>query len=127
MRADLTMETNNWVVEDPAWANYSKCVCTPEHYWTGYYGTDFFLKSGKTGFFHVTWPNIAEHFYSLQWEQEPFHRRAIFASYSLSEIQRFIDTMSWPWKSKRYSLSVTDEVTKKHIPITDFIGIQAKV
>ena len=122
MSNDLTMETNHWIVEDPAWANYCKCTCTKDHYWTGYYGTDCFLKSGKTGFFHVAWPNIAEHFYTLQWRQEPFRNRAIFASYSLSEIKRFIDAMSWPWESKRYTLSVTDEVTKEQIPITDFIG-----
>ena len=122
MDNDLTTETNHWKVEDPAWANYSKCVCTKDHYWTGYYGNDCFLKTGKTGFFHVTWPNIAEHFYALKWETRPFRRRTIFASYSLFEIQRFIDTMDWPWRSKRFSLSVTDEVTKEHIPITDFIG-----
>ena len=127
MDADLTMKTNNWIIEDPAWANCCKCTCTKDHYWTGYYGSDFFLKSGKTGFFHITWPNIAEHFYTLQWNISPFKRRAIFASYSLFEIQRFIDTMDWPWKSKRWCLSVTDEVTKEHIPITDFIGTTSEV
>lgn len=118
---DLTMETNHWIVEDPAWTNYSKCVCTKEHYWTGYCGDDFFLKTSNTGRFWVRWPNIAEHFYALQWRT----RRGldtIFASYSLSEIKRFIDAIDWPLDSKRYALCVVDEVTKERIPITDFIG-----
>lgn len=122
MQKDLTMETNHWIIEDPAWSNYCKCTCTKEHYWTGYYGYDSFLKTGKTGFFHVTWPNIAEHFYALQWEIRPFKWRTIFASYSLSEIKRFIDAIDWPLDTKRWSLCVVDEVTKERIPIDKFIG-----
>lgn len=122
MDNDLTMETNHWIVEDPAWASYSKCVCTREHYWTGYCGDNFFLKNGKGSRFWVRWPNIAEHFYTLQWRTR---RRwdTIFASYSLSEIKRFIDAINWPLESKRYALCVVDEVTKERIPITKFIGV----
>lgn len=119
--ADLTMETNHWIVEDPAWANYSKSVCTKEHYWTGYCGSDFFLRTGNTGRFWIVWPNIAEHFYVVQWSSNRWD--TIFASYSLSEIKRFIDGISWPWINKKSSLRVRDEVTKEFIPITDFIGI----
>lgn len=124
MEKDLTMETNHWVVEDPAWAGYSKCVCTKEHHWTGYCGDDFFLKTSKTGRFWVTWPNIAEHFYALQWQARAFRYDTVFASYSLSEIQRFIDamTVNWPYSSKKM-LRVIDEVTKENVPITKFIGI----
>ncbi len=126
MDADLTMKTNNWIVEDPAWANYSKSVCTKEHYWTGYYGTDFFLctKNSPGARIWFGFPNIAEHFYALQWCTNRWD--TIFASYSLTEIQRFIDTISWPWRSKKCHLRVRDEVTKEYIPITDFIGAQTE-
>lgn len=126
MSQDLTMETNHWIVEDPAWANYSKFICTKEHYWKGYYGTDFFLRTKKSdgARFWVGFPNIAEHFYALQWDAGRWD--TIFASYSLSEIKRFIDTMSWPWISKKHSLRVRDEVTKEYIPITDFIGTETE-
>lgn len=122
MDNDLTMETNHWKMEDPAWANYSKSVCTKDHYWTGYCGTDFFLrtKNSPGARIWIVWPNIAEHFYALQWRGERWD--TIFASYSLSEIKRFIDTLSWPLKSKMHHLRVRDEVTKEYIPIADFIG-----
>lgn len=123
MDNDLTMETNHWIMEDPAWANYSKSVCTKDHYWTGYCGTDFFIRTQKSkgARFWVRWPNIAEHFYALKWRSNRWD--TIFASYSLSEIKRFIDTIDWPMESKRWALCVVDEVTKENIPITKFIGI----
>lgn len=121
MCEDLTMETNHWIVEDPAWANYSKSICTKDHYWTGYCGTNFFLKNGNCSRFWVKWPNIAEHFYALKWKSDRWD--TIFASYSLSEIKRFIDAINWPPESKRYALCVVDEVTKERIPITKFIGV----
>lgn len=121
MEADLTMATNNWIIEDPAWANYSHYIYTKEHYWTGYCGTDFFLRTKNSPGARIwfTWPNIAEHFYALQWCAGRWD--TIFASYSLREIKRFIDTISWPLDSKRRSLRVRDEVTKEYIPITKFI------
>ena len=120
MSADLTMETNHWIVEDPAWKSYCKCTCTKEHYWTGYCGDDFFLRTSNTGRFWIMWPNIAEHFYTLQWKKRK-RWDAIFASYSLTEIKRFIDTLDWTLDAKRADLSITGEVTKEHIPINKFL------
>lgn len=121
MSKDLTMETNHWIVEDPAWANYSKSICTKEHHWILYYGNDYFLQTGKTGRFPVEWPNIAEHFYALQWNDKAFHWDTIFASYSLSEVKRFVNAIDWPLNSKTHRLRIRDEVTKERISIADLI------
>lgn len=121
MNEDLTMKSNNWIVEDPAWADYSKSVCTKEHHWTLYYGDDYFLKISNTGRFPVCWPNIAQHFYALQWNDRAFHWDTIFASYSLSEIKRFIDAINWPLNYKTHMLRIRDEVSKECFSIAGFI------
>lgn len=121
MIEDLAMETNHWIIEDPAWADYSKSICTREHHWTLYYGDNYFLRIGKESRFPVSWPNIAEHFYALQWMNRAFHWDTIFASYSLSEIKRFIDAMSWPLNYKTHMLRIRDEVLDECFSIADFI------
>lgn len=97
---DLTFETNNWIVEDPTWSNYSKHICTDNHYWLGYYGDNYFLKYRKPNKsqpearWHISFPNIAKHFYALDWY---FCGRwdTIFASYQMSEIERFVKKLDF--------------------------------
>lgn len=99
MERDLTFETNNWIIENPDWINYSKSICTSEHHWLGYYGDNYFLKYKEPHELHpkarwlVLFPNIAEHFYALDWRTRRWD--TIFASYKLSEIERFVKQLGF--------------------------------
>ena len=100
MERDLSFETNNWIVEDPEWSHYSKHICTSEHHWVGYYGDNYFLKYKKPNRSRpedrwlVSYPNIAEHFYALDWYING-RWDTIFASYKMSEIERFVGMLDF--------------------------------
>lgn len=107
-------------IENPEWKNYSKYMCTEDHYWTGIYGSGYYLGKGIERVF-FEYPNTAEHFYYL-WNTG-IKTDVIFASYKISEIIRFIKNLGFSDFNKRTKLYVVDAVTKEHFVGKDFENI----
>lgn len=113
-KPDLSMATNNWVINNPKWndENAPKWKCTKESHWYIIYGTDYFLRMTKNND-RVAFEHYCkdEHFYYLYWDCLRYD--IIFASYDINEIIRFakklITTKTW-----LTDLFVFDVVTKEH-------------
>ena len=91
MHAEFTLEKNDWQIQDPAWEKISH-VWTKELHWHSYGISNFWLQdkywNGRLKErFSISCPSTAEHMYFIWWNS---YKDYIFASYSLSEIKRFL-------------------------------------
>ena len=128
----FSIEKNHWEIQNPEWENYSRFICTKDHYWTGVHGISnffFFYKNQWSNKsverFDVSRPNIAEHMLFIHW-YDPWEY--IFASYKLSEIKRFLQVDEdvikkncWP-DGRCTCYNIYDYVTKKwyYFKVDDF-------
>ena len=114
----MARDIKGWEIENPAWRDYSKTICTKDHFWRGIYGSGFYLGKGIERVM-FDYPNIADHFYYL-WYNE-YRLDIIFASYKIDEIKNEIEDIK---RNEPYSLKYLiedenaaqkkkDEITKE--------------
>lgn len=101
---NTTMELNNWEIENPAWKD-ARCK------WSGFFISNHFLQIGKEPRYFVKWPVLCEHFYTVRWAIIGYD--AIFASYSLNEIRKFIKALGYDESSTK----VYDEVKHEYVSV----------
>lgn len=115
-KPDMSMETNNWRINNPKWGdkNAPKWKCTNDSYWSGIYGSDYFLQMNKGHRVLFSYYCKEKHYYCL-WVHGT--HSVIFASYDLNEVIRFIKklitTPRW-----RYDLYIKDMVTSQYYNFT---------
>lgn len=116
----MARDIKGWEIENPAWRDYSKTICTKDHFWRGIYGSGFYLGE-EIERVMFDYPNTADHFYYLWYSG--YQLDIIFASYKIDEIKRFIKSLNFTDFNKRTKLYVVDAVTKEHFVGREFEDI----